>query len=98
MVKMSHGPRAGSRMTMTKRLKDRGMPRINSYMRKFEVGEFVAVNIDPSVHKGMPFHNFQGFTGVIEGMQGRCYLLGIKVGGVKKTIIADPVHLRKIKV
>jgi large subunit ribosomal protein L21e len=46
----------------------------------------------------MPFHNFQGFTGVIEGMQGRCYLLGIKVGGVKKTIIADPVHLRKIKV
>ncbi len=97
MVKMSHGSRSGSRMTMTKNIKDRGMPRVNSFMRKFEVGDYVAVTINPSVHKGMPFHNFQGFTGVIEGMQGRCYLLAVKVGGVRKTVLADPVHLRKIK-
>ncbi len=98
MVKMSHGPRAGSRYKMTKRLKEKGMPRVNSFMQEFEVGDYVAVNIEPSVHAGMPSHNFQGYTGVVEGKQGRCYLLAIKVGSVKKTILADPVHLRRIEV
>ena len=96
MVKMSHGPRAGSRYKLTKRIKDKGMPRVNSFMKKFDVGEHAAIVIDPSIHSGMPYHNFQGYTGTVEGTQGRCYIVAINVGGVTKNIIADPVHLKRI--
>ncbi|MCL4342267.1 MAG: 50S ribosomal protein L21e [Candidatus Thermoplasmatota archaeon] len=96
MAKMSHGPRSGSRMKMTKDLKDKGFPAISNIMRKFEIGEKAAVIINPSVHSGMPFHNFQGRTGKILRKQGRCYVLEVKVGSVRKQIIAAPVHLKRI--
>ncbi|MCL4314780.1 MAG: 50S ribosomal protein L21e, partial [Candidatus Thermoplasmatota archaeon] len=80
MAKMSHGPRSGSRMKMRKELKEKGFPQITSILKRFEVGDRAAIKIDPSIHSGMPFHNFHGLTGVIVGKQGRCYLLEIKVG------------------
>lgn len=98
MVKMSHGPRAGSRIKMTKRVKEKGMPKVNDFLKEFEIGDYAAVNINPSVHKGMPSHMFQGYTGKIKDKRGRCYILEIKVGGVKKELIAAPIHLSKIKV
>ncbi len=97
MVKMSHGPRAGSRMKMTKRVKDKGLPPVTRFFKTFEVGDLAAVNIEPSVHAGMPHHGFQGLTGRISGKQGDCYLLTVKVGSVKKEVLAGPVHLRKIE-
>ncbi len=96
MTKMSNGTRSGSRMKMTKRIKDRGAPSITRVMQTFEIGEKAAISIDPSIHSGMPFHNFQGFTGTIAGKQGRCYLLDIKVGTVSKRIVAAPVHLKRM--
>lgn len=98
MAKMSHGPRAGSRMKMRKRVKDRGFPKVNDMVKEFEIGDYAAIDIDPSVHDGMPFHNFQGYTGIIERKQGDCYVVAIKVGSVRKKIIASPVHLKKISI
>ncbi|MCL5783655.1 MAG: 50S ribosomal protein L21e [Candidatus Thermoplasmatota archaeon] len=97
MVKMSHGPRAGSRMKMTKRAKDRGLPPVNRFMKSFEVGELAAVDIESSIHNGMPYHGFQGLTGRISGSQGKCYLLTVKIGGVHKKVLAAAVHLKKIE-
>lgn len=97
MVKMSHGPRAGSRMKMTKRVKDRGLPPVTRFFKTFELGDLAAVNIEPSIHAGMPHHGFQGLTGRITGKQGDCYLLTVKVGGVRKEVLAGPVHLKKIE-
>ena len=98
MSKMSHGPRSGSRMKMTKSIKERRFPKVNDMVRTFEVGDYAAVHINPSVHDGMPFHNFQGKTGVIVEKQGECYILAISVGSVKKKLVAAPVHLKKIDV
>ncbi len=98
MAKMSHGPRSGSRMKMTKSIKERGFPKVNDLVKGFEIGDYVAININPSEHRGMPFHNFQGKTAVVKGKQGESYLLDLKVGTVRKTIIALPVHLRKIEI
>lgn len=97
MVKMSHGPRAGSRMKMTKRVKDRGLPPVTRFFKNFEVGDLAAVNIEPSIHSGMPHHGFQGLTGRISGKQGECYLLDVRVGGVHKQVLAGAVHLKKIE-
>lgn len=97
MARMSHGPRAGSRRKMTKSIKERGMPTVNRVMQKFELGELAAIDIEPSVHDGMPHHSFQGYTGRVGRQQGSCYMINIKVGGVKKQILAAPVHLKRIE-
>ncbi|HLH85931.1 MAG TPA: 50S ribosomal protein L21e [Thermoplasmataceae archaeon] len=96
MVKMSHGPRAGSRRKMTKNVRDRGMPRVNRFMQSFNVNDLVAVDIEPSVHKGMPYHGFHGLTGRISGQQGSAYLVKVRVGGKYKQVLATPVHLKRI--
>ncbi len=96
MARMSHGPRSGSRMKMSKDLKEKGFPAISRILKNFQIGDKAAVFINPSMHSGMPFHNFQGHTGIIVGKQGRCYVLEIKVGSVRKKIVAAPVHLKRI--
>ncbi len=97
-MKMSHGPRARSRSKMTKKVRNRGMPSIRRYLAKFEVGEYAAVAINSSEHYGLPHHRFQGRTGVIVGMQGKCYKLKIRDGGMEKLLIVHPVHLKRVKV
>ncbi len=97
MAKMSHGPRAGSRRKMTKSIKEKGMPSVNRIMQKFEIGDLAAIDIEPSIHDGMPHHAFQGYTGRVSSMQGNCYMVTIKVGGVTKNILSAPVHLKRIE-
>lgn len=98
MAKMSHGPRAGSRTKMRKKMDEKGFPKVNDLVKEFEIGELAAIKINSSVHNGMPAHNFQGYTGRIVGKQGSSYVLSIKVGSVEKKIIAAPVHLKKISI
>ena len=45
----------------------------------------------------MPYHRFQGYTGIVEGEQGDCYKVAVKVDSLTKYVIASPVHLKKIK-
>lgn len=97
MARMSHGPRAGSRKKMTKSIKEKGMPTVNRIMQKFEMGDLAAIDIEPSVHNGMPHHAFQGYTGRVARKQGECYMVDIKVGHMTKTILSAPVHLKKIE-
>ena len=97
MVKMSHGPRAGSRKKMTKRASEKGMPKVNEFLKDFKEGDLAAISIEPSVHSGMPYHGFQGLTGRVIRSQGNCYLVKVKVGGKEKTVLAGPVHLKRIE-
>jgi large subunit ribosomal protein L21e len=95
MSKMSHGPRSKTRYKMRKKLKERGPVTVNRIMRTFDVGENVAIDIEPSHHKGMPFKRFQGVTGVIEGQRGDAFVIKISDQGKPKTVIAYPVHLKR---
>jgi large subunit ribosomal protein L21e len=63
--------------------------------QKFEVGDKVNVNIDPSMHKGQPHIRFHGRTGTVTGTQGHAYTLDVRMGGKMKEIIVRPEHLRK---
>jgi large subunit ribosomal protein L21e len=84
-------------MKLMKGVRERGMPPITRFLREFQVGERVAIDIDPSQHSGMPHHRFQGRVGIVIGMQGRAYLVEVKEGSVRKVIIASPVHLKKVQ-
>ena len=96
MVKRSKGIRSKSRHILRKKPRDRGMNSITRALQEFEIGQSVNVDIDPSIHKGMPHPRFQGYTGKIEGKQGNAYLVGINVGKKHKTLIIRPEHLGRV--
>ena len=97
MVKRSRGIRSKSRHILRRKPRDRGISSITRAIQQFETGDSVSVNIDSSVHKGMPHPRFQGVTGKIEGMQGDAYLVGITVGKKHKTLIVRSEHLGRVK-
>lgn len=88
------GPRARTRHKLQKKI--RGMPKVNDMLRKFAVGDKVAIKIEPSVHSAMPFPRYQGKIGSVVGTRGSAYLVAIKDGRKEKTLISHPVHLKKV--
>jgi large subunit ribosomal protein L21e len=95
MVKASKGYRRRTRSVMQKRARDRGLSPITRIFQTFEVGEKANINIDPSVHKGVPHVRFHGHTGTIVRKQGEAYLIDVRMGGMMKQVIVRPEHLRK---
>ncbi len=95
-MKRSKGTRSKSRYIMRKKPRTRGVTSSTKALQQFEVGANVSINIDSAVHKGMPHHRFQGYTGKIEGMQGNAYLVGITVGKKRKTLVVLPEHLGRV--
>jgi large subunit ribosomal protein L21e len=80
---------------MRKRLNERGPITVNRIVKTFKVGDSVAIDLEPSFHKGMPFKRFQGMTGVVEGQRGDAYVIKISDQGKPKTVVAYPIHLRR---
>jgi len=89
----SHGFRFKSGRKLRKRIRDKGI-KIRRALQTFEVGQIVHIDIDPSVHKGMPHPRFQGRTGVVIGQRGRAYLVRIRDGDSYKILIVRPEHLK----
>lgn len=92
MVVKSHGPRKGTRH----RFKKGSRSTVNQFMRKFELGQKIVVDIDSSSTSGMPFRRFQGHTGKVVGTRGRAYLVEIKAGNMLKKVIAKPEHIKAL--
>lgn len=65
-------------------------------LRVYQPGEKVVIDINPSIHKGMPHKRFHGKVGVVVEKRGRAYVLKVGVGGKDKIVIARPEHLRPI--
>ena len=82
---------------MRKKPRMRGVTSSTKALQQFEVGASVSINVDPSVHKGMPHIRFQGRTGKIEGMQGNAYLVGVTIGKKHKTLVVLPEHLGRVR-
>lgn len=95
MVKASKGGRRRTRSVMRKRARERGLSPITKAFQKFEVGDNVHIEIDPSIHKGQPHVRFHGLTARVAGMQGNAYMLDVFAGNKKKQVIVRPEHLRK---
>ena len=95
MSKMSHGPRSKTRYKLRKKFKEQGPITVNRIVKSFEVGDTVAIDIEPSFHNGMPFKRFQGLTGIVEGQRGDASLIKISDQGKPKTVVAFPIHLKR---
>jgi len=81
---------------MRKKPRTRGVTSITRTLQQYDIGTSVSIDINSSVHKGMPHPRFQGRTGIIEGMQGDAYLVGVTVGKKHKTLIILPDHLGRV--
>lgn len=71
------------------------MPSPASVLVEYKVGEKVVIDINPSVHKGMPFRRFQGKIGRIVEQRGRAYVIEVKEGDKLKYVISRPEHIKR---
>ena len=92
MVVKSHGPRKRTR----EKFRKRGRVTVNTYIRKFDLGARVVIDIESSSLSGMPFKRFQGLAGKVVGSRGRAYVVEIKDKNMVKKVIAKPEHLKAI--
>ncbi|HWG91531.1 MAG TPA: 50S ribosomal protein L21e [Candidatus Thermoplasmatota archaeon] len=94
MVVRSKGFRSKTRSKLARRASEKGLTPVTHSLRSFDEGSKVNININSSIHKGMPHPRFQGFTGTVVGKQGTAFIVSVRVGGLMKTVIARPEHLK----
>ncbi len=97
MVRMSKGTRAGTRKIIARKPRERGLTPITHSLQTFEAGDSVNIVIDPSIHGGIPHKRFHGLTGIVSKMQGKSYIIKVRVGKKYKYPIITPEHLKKVK-
>lgn len=93
-MRKSKGLRSKTRSLLRKKRRERGKVSISRILHEYNPGDKVVIKIEPAVHKGMPHRRFQGHVGVIEGKQGRAYVVNVTQGKALKKIIVRPEHLK----
>lgn len=94
MAKRTKGPRRRTRNKMRRSPKEKTT--VNRFLEEFITGENVLIKIESSSHRALPHPRFKGKAGIVTGMKGRSYMVEIRDGGLKKTIITSPEHLRHL--
>jgi len=97
MVRRSTGLRFRTRQLFRKHPRDRGHLKITQRLQDFAVGDRVAIVIEPSEQMGQPHKRFQGLTGIVQRKQGRAYVVSLMVGRKQKTVITNPIHLKRLE-
>lgn len=93
---LSHGYRRKTRALMSKSPRERGKSPISRLLYEYRPGDKIVIDIDPSIHKGMPHHRYQGKVGVVVGKRGRAYEVQVTQGDSVKMIIVRPEHIKPL--
>ena len=96
-MKRSKGQRQGTRSILRRGRHERGRVNISRIMHDYAEGDRVAIVLDGGQQMGMPHRRFQGRTGFIQGRQGKAWVVSVKDGNMKKTVVARPEHLRPLE-
>ena len=95
---MVNKPAKGKRSkTRSKFKREKHRLTITKQLAQFATGTSVHIDIDSSVHSGLPDSRFQGLTGVVVGKQGSAFVVDVMVGNAKKKIIVTAAHLKEAK-
>jgi large subunit ribosomal protein L21e len=95
-MKRTGGLRRKTRYLFKKHRSAKGKISLANYLQEFKAGEKVILSLESAVQKGMYHPRFYGKMGKISGKKGRCYEVSITEGNNEKTVIAHPVHLKRI--
>ena len=93
-MRKSKGYRAGTRNLLKKNPRERGKIGLSRILRDYQLGEKVVVQMDGSVHKGMPHRRYHGKIGMIKEKRGKAYVINVAQGKASRDIIARPEHLK----
>jgi len=93
---LSHGYRRKTRALLKKNPRDRGKSSLSRILYEYKPGDKVIIDIDPSVHKGMPHRRYHGKVGVITARRGRAYEVSVTQGDTVKEIIVRPEHMKPL--
>ena len=96
MVKRIGTPRRKTRHLLKKNFRDRGKLSLKRFFQDFQVGDRVALKIDSTYQKGTYHPRFYGRQGIVKAKQGKCYLVETKDINKVKTVLAHPIHLKKV--
>ena len=77
--------------------KNKGKTSLAKYLPRFIKGDKVVLKASPSEHKGRYYHRFHGLTGDVVRVVGRNCEVRITDRTKNKLIIANSVHLSKVK-
>jgi len=83
-------------MSKRKSMKERGKIRLSEYFKELKEGDKVAIKKEKSIKAGFP-DRFQGLTGTVVRKQGRSYVVKFKDFKKEKTLIVQPIHLKRLK-
>ncbi len=96
MVKRHGGVRNKTRYKLSMKAGQHGRLRLTARFTQYAEGDRVALVIDASEQKGIFFPRHHGKTGTVVGKQGGAYLVAIHDKNKAKTIIATPIHLKRV--
>eukprot|EP00300_Choanocystis_sp_HF-7_P027040 c32103_g1_i1.p2 GENE.c32103_g1_i1~~c32103_g1_i1.p2 ORF type:complete len:160 (+),score=39.41 c32103_g1_i1:36-515(+) len=89
----SKGLRGGTRSMFSKDFKTKGIEHLSTYLVNYKVGDFIDINVNGAIHKGMPHKYYQGKTGRVFNVTKRA--VGVEVNkrvGVR--ILKKRIHVR----
>jgi large subunit ribosomal protein L21e len=87
----------GTRSILRRRKSEKSQLNIARVMHEYNEGDRVAIVLDGGQQQGMPHRRFHGRTGFIQSRQGRAWVVAVKDGNMKKTVVARPEHLRPLE-
>ena len=89
------GKRARTRYKYSRGVRDKTT--INDIIKPVKVNDIVAIKVNSSFHKGLPFRRTHGLTGKIIKFQGNTPIVEIYDGNMKKNVIVNRAHLKLIE-
>lgn len=92
-MKKSKGFRTRTRHLLKKKPREKGKIRLSKLLYQYPPGSRAVIEIDPSVHKGMPHKRYHGRVGTVVEKRGRSYVVSVAEGKTVKKIIVRPEHL-----
>ncbi|MGI0078717.1 MAG: 50S ribosomal protein L21 [Nitrososphaerales archaeon] len=69
---------------------------LGAFLRVYNVGDRVVVDIDSRQTKGMPHRRFQGSVGSVEAVRRRSLVISVPVGEKIKQVIARFEHVKPL--
>ncbi|MCX8204288.1 MAG: 50S ribosomal protein L21e [Candidatus Nezhaarchaeota archaeon] len=92
----SKGLRCRSRRRLSKHPRERGMRGLGNLLQEYNVGQRVAIDIDPTYIETAPHKRFQGLVGIVTGRRGSAYIVEVFLGNKRKNIITKAEHLKPV--
>lgn len=91
---MTNKKAQGVRAKTRDKFKRKKRATVNLLLQTIPEGTPVQIDVNSSIHSGIPFRRYQGISGVVTGKRGRAFIVATKEGNAPRTLIVGPAHLK----